>query len=62
MEANDTTMDRLGECEGREGPMICTMEVDPQCGVDGRTYRNKCLIRGSGVQILHSGECKFRDC
>ncbi len=39
-------------------PIACTLEYDPQCGIDGVTYGNKCMIRVEGIPISHSGECK----
>lgn len=44
--------------ESRENDFICPTPVyDPQCGVDGRTYQNKCRINVANVQIACAGEC-----
>lgn len=40
------------------GNTICTMQYDPVCGADDKTYSNECVIKASNVAIQYGGECK----
>jgi hypothetical protein len=47
--------DLPGYC--RPKPEMCTLQYQPVCGCDGRTYPNDCARLAAGVQLDHEGEC-----
>jgi hypothetical protein len=47
--------DQAGTCQRR--PEICTLQYDPVCGCDERTYSNACAAASAGASVLHDGEC-----
>lgn len=47
--------DATGLCEKK--PQICTKELRPVCGCDGKTYGNPCVAAADGMSVASNGEC-----
>ncbi len=46
-------------CKAISNPdCICTMEYNPVCGCNDKTYGNPCQAECEGIKDYKSGECK----
>ena len=48
--------DQTGVCMPR--PEACTMDYEPICGCDDRTYSNACVAAAAGTSVAYPGECQ----
>ncbi|MFN2438290.1 MAG: Kazal-type serine protease inhibitor family protein [Chitinophagaceae bacterium] len=48
----------INDCKGQAvADCMCTMQYDPVCGCDNKTYSNDCVARCAGVKSWKKGEC-----
>jgi hypothetical protein len=50
--------DAQGVCTKK--PQICTQDVVPVCGCNGKTYSNACMADKAGVRVAATGACKAK--
>jgi hypothetical protein len=48
--------DQMSVCKPR--PEVCTEELRPVCGCDGKDYGNACTASRAGTSLLKEGTCK----
>ena len=58
LSACGTTKTNDNNCKGTpKKDCACTMEYDPVCGCDNKTYSNACAADCAGVKSFTKGEC-----
>lgn len=60
-DAGDDEHENVNDVGERVKDDVCIAIFKPVCGVNGKTYSNKCRARVAGVEILHEGNCEESD-
>jgi len=56
MKSMDEIMEEIMQVDPE--PQICEQTIDQVCGIDGRTYANRCFAGEAGVVVAHEGRCE----
>jgi hypothetical protein len=59
LDAQCGASDQTGVCT--RVPQLCTLEYNPVCGCDDKTYANPCGAASRGVSVASKGECPEAD-
>lgn len=58
-ESGNSMNDLLCGCQSQPRSTTCSNNTyDPVCGVDGKTYRSRCVAENSGMKVEHYGACE----
>lgn len=49
---------KSSQCREKANPdCMCTMQYDPVCGCNNKTYSNACVAECAGIKQYRKGEC-----